>query len=167
MREHGALRLAGRARRVEDRRGVVERRPRRRRGPARVGAEQLGQSPGSSASPSPVGMHVRDPFAPAAATRTANSGSWMSTRAPESVEHMEDLGRREARVDRHEDRAELRRSEQHLEELGAVLAQVRDAVALADAALPQQRRDPVGRVGELAIRDHVPVEDEGGLVGRS
>ena len=45
-------------------------------------------------------------------------------------EDVEDLGRREARVDGHEDGAQLRAPEQRREEFGAVLAHEGDAVTL-------------------------------------
>jgi hypothetical protein len=80
-------------------------------------------------------------------------------------EHVLDLGRRQARVDRHEHRPELHRPEEHLHELGAVLAEVRDGVALADASVPQQRRHAIGGVGELSIRERLVSEDDRRAVG--
>jgi hypothetical protein len=76
-----------------------------------------------------------------------------------------DLGLGEPRVDRYEDRTQSRGAEHHLQELGAVLAQVGHHVAGADAAVRQQGCDLVGAVGELPIRHGRPVAvDEGGLV---
>ena len=64
------------------------------------------------------------------------------------------LGAREAEVERHQDRAEARARKEQDEDLGMVVAEVRDAVALvqAEAREPQRRRfhaAPQGGPGDV------------------
>ncbi len=65
-----------------------------------------------------------------------------------------DLRVRQGRVDRREDRAQVRQRKPDVEDLGAVRQHHDDAVAGADAALGERRRQAMDAPLELAVADH-------------
>ena len=153
VRQHGALRRPRRARRVDDQpaardsgRSGSQRTVGRRR-------EQPRQVRRTPMTPQDPRVEARAPRAPSRRTRPAASSS---TRL--GVARARPRARaRHARAQRDEDRAEARAGEQQVEQLGRVVAEVRDPVARGDRA-PRRRSAPASRatrrssasVGELA-----------------
>ena len=164
VRADHALRRAGRARRVEDRErspgrdvgGVDRRRRRRARNAQRSGRRRGAASTRGTASP---------PTTPAPSSSARRASSCARSRARASPrcglddeqpraavgEQVADLRPHRRGVDRHRDRADPAAAEDDLEQLGAVAAHHRDAVAAADArrgAAPRRaRRDARRSVG--------------------
>ncbi|MEZ5262594.1 MAG: hypothetical protein R2755_12665 [Acidimicrobiales bacterium] len=86
---------------------------------------------------------------------STKSSSNSRAAAPESA-RMNLLVGDQPPVQRHHDDAQLRAAEERLHELGAVLGQDGDAIALADAQAAQQVTRPVGPVVPLGVGEAAP-----------
>ncbi len=150
MREHRALRPAGRTRRVTDERGVVLGQPRllgaRRRlaDPLLVGAADV----------------ERQRDAEVARARAVDQRSGARVAQDES-----DLVGGEAEVDRDRDRSEQVRRQQRLGELEAVVEKQRDAVAAADALGLEDHCEPGRAVVQAGVCPTVLAEHQRGAIG--
>ena len=134
MREEGALRLAGRARGVDEQQPVVV-----------------------------IGRRKQDfvilkhkLLEPGGARVECRGGLGVLVGAQEDgrlrvCQLIRELGRGEARVQRHQDQARLRAGEEDDDVLGARAGQRRDAVAADEPGLQETCREPVGALVELPV----------------
>ena len=145
--EHRALGAARRARGVEDQGGVLERDRRRLvEGRARRDLRRVVQRARVA-----VRVHREHGGLPGLGGQRGGVGAVHEDRGAGVVEHVADLRAREAVVQRDGDRAEQPGGEERLEHLDGVDAQVRHAVAAADAEPTQGARQPGGALGQLGV----------------
>ena len=165
VRDHYALRATRRARRVHQTVEVVAGYGRARRGVARG---QVGEAvPARNARPGDadareVGQAAGGVVGEVDELGVADEGACLRV-----LEDEPELGRGEAPVDRHRDRAEVVGREDRREELDAVVGEQADDVARADVA----RLQPAGERGRpfrhLLIGDGRVAADRDRLVGRT
>ena len=163
MREQRALRHAGRARRVHEQHRVVGRDglDRARRGAAAASAALVGVARGARPQRGGAAAARRRRRS---ATR-ASVASWTSSARRAVVEQRAHLRRREARVERHRDRAEARRGEARSRGRRVRLpSSERHAVAARDARRRQHAAQRALRVVErrvieaaLGVREREPI----------